>query len=61
MKTMLTAEEAAEALSLGRTTVFGLIRSGELRSVKIGRARRIPAAAIDAYVASLLDHGTRAG
>jgi excisionase family DNA binding protein len=40
---LLTVEEAAELLHLGRSTVFDLIRSGELPSVKIGRSRRIPA------------------
>jgi len=33
-------------LRLSRTVVYELIRSGRLRSVKQGRARRIPAAAI---------------
>lgn len=50
---LLTAERAAERLSLGRTTVYGLIASGELASVKVGRARRVPAGALDAYVARL--------
>lgn len=47
-------EEAAEALSLSRTMVYELIRTGELRSVKVGRARRVPADAIDEFVANLL-------
>lgn len=47
-------EQAAEMLSLGRSTVFDLIRTGELRSVQIGASRRIPASAITEYVDSLL-------
>jgi len=43
---LLTVEEAARRLGLGRTTVYGLIRDGELHSVRIGRARRIPAEAL---------------
>jgi len=50
---LLRPEEAAEVLAIGRTAVFGLIRAGELRSVKIGKLRRIPAAALDDYVARL--------
>jgi excisionase family DNA binding protein len=51
---MLTVEQAAEVLSVGRTTMFALVKSGEIESVRIGYLRRIPADAIDAYVASLV-------
>ena len=47
---LLRPEEVAKALGIGRTTVFELIRSGELRSVKIGKSRRIPAEAVREYV-----------
>jgi excisionase family DNA binding protein len=40
-------------LRLSRTVIYELIRSGRLRSVKQGRARRIPAAAIRDYIALL--------
>jgi excisionase family DNA binding protein len=50
---MLTAEQAAAVLQLGRTTVYALIKSGDLESVKIGHLRRIPADAITAYTARL--------
>ena len=39
---LLTVEEAAEVLAVGRTTVFHLIRTGRIASVRIGRARRVP-------------------
>jgi hypothetical protein len=32
---MLTPEQAAAALDIGRTTVYALIKSGELRSLLI--------------------------
>lgn len=50
---LLTVEDAAERLSLGRTKVYELIRSGELEAVRIGKSRRVPADALDAYVAGL--------
>ena len=55
MKTrvMLTAEEAAERLNIGRTTMFALIKSGAVESVKVGRLRRIPEAALTAYAERL--------
>lgn len=51
---MLTVEEAAEQLRIGRTTAWNLVKSGELRSVSIGRLRRVPAAAVQAYAEQLL-------
>lgn len=53
-KVLLTVEEAAEALSVGRTLVFGLVRGQAIRSIKVGRARRIPVAALQEYVARQL-------
>ena len=51
---LLTPEEAARQLSIGRTKVFALMESGTLRSVKIGRSRRIPADALIEYIATLV-------
>ena len=48
---LLTVEEAARRLRIGRTTCFALIRTGELESIPIGRLRRVPADAPAAYVA----------
>lgn len=53
-KILLTPEEAAEALSLGRTKVFQLIGTGALRSVRIGKCRRVPASALVELVDGLL-------
>ena len=39
---------------VGRTTVYQLMASGELKSIKIGRSRRIPAAALEEYVGRLV-------
>lgn len=39
---LLRPEKAAELLSVGRTTVYALMRSGALRSVRVGTLRRIP-------------------
>lgn len=50
---MLTPEEVAEALRVSRSRVFQLIGSGQLASVKLGRARRIPKAAVSEFVEHL--------
>jgi len=52
-KLLLTVEEAAERLGIGRTTTFALIRTGALRSVRIGRLRRVRTTDLDFYAASL--------
>ncbi|WP_033222262.1 helix-turn-helix domain-containing protein [Kitasatospora phosalacinea] len=46
----LTVEEAARRLGVGRTTMFALIRTGEVPSIPIGRLRRVPAEALTEYV-----------
>jgi excisionase family DNA binding protein len=46
-------EEVADLLGLGRTAVFEQLRIGRLRSVKIGRCRRVPAEWLDEFVAAL--------
>ncbi|MHB8294518.1 MAG: helix-turn-helix domain-containing protein [Acidimicrobiales bacterium] len=50
---LLTPEAAAGALSIGRSRVYELMASGELRSIRIGRSRRIPVAALEELIDSL--------
>lgn len=50
---LLRPVEAAQRLGLGRTKVYELMASGELRSVKIGAARRVSATALAEFVAAL--------
>lgn len=44
---------AADMLSCSRSTVYALIERGELRGVKVGRARRFPLSELRAYVERL--------
>lgn len=50
---LVTVADGMRLLSVGRNAIWNLINSGELRSVKIGRSRRIPRTEIEAYVARL--------
>jgi excisionase family DNA binding protein len=54
---LYTPEHAAAQLDIGRTHIYGLIARGELRSVKVGRNRRVPAAALQEYVQKLMQAG----
>ena len=47
---LLTPEEAARLLRVGRTTIYGLIKTGELRPVHIGRSCRLARAELERYV-----------
>lgn len=50
---LLTIPEAACRLSMGRTTIYAMLRSGELGSVAVGRLRRIPIDSLEGFLSSL--------
>jgi excisionase family DNA binding protein len=52
---VLTIEEAARRLGIGRTLMYSLVMSGAVRSVSIGRLRRVPVQCLEEYVNALLD------
>lgn len=52
---LLTIDQARHRLAIGKSKLWQLIQSGEIRSCKIGRARRIPATAIDEFIRELAD------
>jgi excisionase family DNA binding protein len=55
---LLRVEEAAEWLGLSRTKAYELVYRGTLPSVTIGRSRRVPVAALVAFVDRLLENGS---
>jgi excisionase family DNA binding protein len=52
---LLTVDEAADQLRVSRWTVYNLIRSNQLRTVKIGRRRLVTPAALAECVESLAE------
>ena len=48
---LLEIGEVAEALHVGRSTVYSLIASGDLRPLKLGRLTRIPKGDVEALIA----------
>lgn len=53
MGSLLTAEQVAKRLGVGRSTVFSLMGRGDLASVKIGRLRRVTEASLEDYIRQL--------
>jgi excisionase family DNA binding protein len=52
-KLLFRPEEAAEALGVSRARLYELMTRGDIRSVKIGASRRVPAVDLQAYVSRL--------
>jgi excisionase family DNA binding protein len=50
---LLTVEEAAERLRIGRTSMYRLVSTGAVETVTVGRLRRVPAECLAEYVARL--------
>ena len=48
-----TVEQVADMLHIGRDKVYYLLRTGQLRSIKIGKSRRITARQLTEFIASL--------
>ena len=59
VRLLLTVEEAADRLGIGRTLMYALVKDGDIESVRIGRLRRIPADALPAYLDQLRAGGPR--
>ena len=48
-----TVEQVADMLHVGRDKVYYLLRTGQLRSIKIGKLRRITSQHLAEFVATL--------
>ena len=53
-RVLLSIPDAAARISIGRSKMYELLTSGAIRSVRIGRAVRVPTEQVDAYAARLL-------
>jgi excisionase family DNA binding protein len=49
-KDVLTLEELMDYLAIGRTTAYRLVKSGKLKSFRIGRKHKIPMQSVKEYV-----------
>jgi excisionase family DNA binding protein len=51
-----TVEQVAKMLHIGRDKVYYLLRTRQLRSIKIGKSRRITSEQLAAFIAILEDN-----
>lgn len=56
---LLTVDQAADVLQVGRVKMFQLVTTGAVRSIKIGKLRRVPVTALDDYITAQLEAGPR--
>jgi excisionase family DNA binding protein len=56
-KILMRPVEVAEALGLGRSTVYGLLARGAIPSIRVGGQLRVPAVDLDAWVRSQVGKG----
>ena len=54
---LLSVDEAAERLGIGRSLMYELISSGQVASIRLGRLCRITPEALSSYVRALHDDG----
>ncbi|MBR3570845.1 MAG: helix-turn-helix domain-containing protein [Oscillibacter sp.] len=48
---VLRAEDLMPVLDIGRNTAYELVRSGQIRSVRVGRKLRVPKQAVEEFLA----------
>ena len=56
---LITIDEAARRLSIGRSHIYAQMQHGNLRSVRIGRSRRILEEDLDDFIEQLLGGSNR--
>lgn len=55
---LLTVPEVMARLRVGRHAEYALIRTRRLASLRIGRARRVPIASVDTFLAEQMEEGS---
>jgi excisionase family DNA binding protein len=57
LEPLLTVPQVAETLAVSPRTVWSLLQKDEIRSVSVGRSRRIPASELERYISQALTGG----
>lgn len=51
-KLLYTIDESAKMLSVSRSTIYELIKDGELKSIKVGKSHRVTLQAMNEFITS---------
>lgn len=54
VRLLLRPEEGAEAIGVSRAKFYELLARGQIKSIKVGRSRRVPVSELNAWIASEL-------
>ena len=49
-QTLITVEELCEVLMIGKNSAYNLLRSGKIKSFRIGRIWKIPKESLNRYI-----------
>ena len=60
-KRLLSADELARELGVGRTTAYSLLWSGTIPSMKVGRLRKVRREDLEAYIETRMERGKHGG
>ena len=58
---LLTVEEAARRLAIGRSLMYELLANGRITSIRVGRLRRVPCDALSDFVDGQSDRRAQSG
>ena len=56
-KILLSVDQAAERLSIGRSLCYELVMRGDIPSLKLGSRRLVPVSALELFVRERLEEG----
>jgi excisionase family DNA binding protein len=56
-KRLLSADELAQELGVGRTTAYSLLWSGAIPSMKVGRLRKVRREDVEQFIQTRMERG----
>ena len=58
---LLSADELAQELGVGRTTAYSLLWSGAIPSMKVGRLRKVRREDVEQFIQTRMERGEQRG